>query len=141
MFGVFIEAPASLVLRDSDGLLVACKYIVLLFCCSVKKVEADGFCDYNGCLSFIEVDAELDVNIVVDAFHSEPLTIDGFGCIISDCRGLVANSYFSIQFVKRQANKSTHCLNRVARSHASPFISFLIPSILEDILLADLLIS
>ena len=44
---------------------------------------------------------ELDAKIVVDAFLSEPLAIDKFGCIIGDCRGLVANSYFSIQFVKR----------------------------------------
>ena len=44
---------------------------------------------------------ELDAKIVVDAFLSEPLAIDKFGCIIGDCRGLVVNSYFSIQFVKR----------------------------------------
>ena len=43
---------------------------------------------------------ELDAKIVVDAFHSEPLANDEFGCIIDDYRGLVANSYFSIQFVK-----------------------------------------
>ena len=43
---------------------------------------------------------ELDAKIVVDAFHSEPLAIDEFGCIIGDCRGLVTNSYFSILFVK-----------------------------------------
>ena len=84
---------------------------------------------------------ELDAKIVVDAFHLKPLAIDEFGCIIGDCRGSVANSYFSIQFVKRQANRPTHCLARVARSHASPFISFSILSILEDILLADLFIS
>ena len=40
---------------------------------------------------------ELDAKIVVDAFHSEPLPIDEFG----DCQGLVTNSYFPIQFVKR----------------------------------------
>ena len=84
---------------------------------------------------------ELDAKIVVDAFHSEPLAIDEFECIIGDCRGLVANSYFSIQFVKRQANKPAHCFARATRSHASPFISFSIPSILEDTLLADLLVS
>ena len=39
---------------------------------------------------------ELDAKIMVDAFHSEPLTNDEFGCIIYDCRGLFANSYFSI---------------------------------------------
>ena len=43
---------------------------------------------------------ELDVKIMVDAFHSEPFASDEFGCIIDDCRGLIANSYFSIQFVK-----------------------------------------
>ena len=50
-------------------------------------------------------------------------------------------SYFSIQFVKRQANRPAHCLARAARSHASSFISFSISSILEDTLLANLLIS
>ena len=84
---------------------------------------------------------ELDAKIVVDAFHSEPQDIDEFGRIISDCRGWVANSYFSIQFVKRQTNRLAHCLARAARSHANPFISFSIPSILKDTLLADLLIS
>ena len=82
---------------------------------------------------------ELDAKIVVDAFHLKPLAIDEFGCIIGDCRGSVANSYFSIQFVKRQANRSAHCLARV--EHASPFISFSILSILDDTLLADLFIS
>ena len=77
----------------------------------------------------------------LDVFHSEPFAIDEFGCIIGDCRGLVANSYFSIQFVKQQANRSAHCLAKASRSHASPFISFSVPSILEDTLLADLFIS
>ena len=83
---------------------------------------------------------ELDAKIMVDAFHSEPLAIDEFGCVIGDCQGLVANCYFSIQFVKRQANRSAHCLARAARSHSSPFISFSILSILKDIVLVDLLI-
>ena len=134
----------GMVLRDSDGLLVACKSVVLLFCCSVKEAEAVGL--REGLqrlleLHHFEVDVELDAKIVVDAFHSKPLAIDKFGCIIGDCRGLVANSYFSIQFVKRQANKSAHCLARVVRSNASPFILFSIPSILEDTLLADLPVS
>ena len=46
-----------------------------------------------------------------------------------------------IQFVNRQSNRPAHCLARASRSHASPFISFPIPSILEDTLLADLLFS
>ena len=134
----------GMVLRDSDGLLVSCKSIVLPFYCSVKEAEAAGLCEgLQWLLEFyhFEVDVELDAKIVVDAFHSEPLAIDEFGCIIGDCRGLVVNSYFSIHFVKRQANRRTHCLARAVRSHASPFISFSIPSILEDTLLADLFIS
>ena len=134
----------GMVLRDSNGLLFACKYVVLPFCCSVKEAEAAGLREglqWLLELHHFEVDVELDANIVVDAFHSEPLVIDEFGCIIGDCRGLVANSYFSIQFVKRQANRPAHCLARAARSHASHFISFSIPSILEDTLLAYLFIS
>ena len=30
----------GMVLRDSDGLLVACKSVVLPFCCSVKEAKA-----------------------------------------------------------------------------------------------------
>ena len=134
----------GMVLRDSDGLFVACKSVVLQFCCSVKEAEAAGLREglqWPLELHHFEVDVELDAKIMVDAFHSEPLAIDEFGCIIGDCRGLVANSYFSIQFVNRQANKPDHCLARATLSHASPFISFSIPSILEDALLADLLIS
>ena len=133
----------GMVLRDSDGLLVACKYVVLPFYCSIKEAEAAGLREglqWLLELHHFKVDVELDARIVVDALHSEPLAIDEFGCIIGDRRSLVANSYFSIQFVKRQANRTTHCLARVTRSHASPFISFSIPSILEDILLANLLI-
>ena len=148
MDAAMLKAPITIgvgmVLCDSDGLLVACKYVVLSFCCSIKEVEATGLCDglqWLLELHHYEVDVELDAKIMVDAFHSEPLPIDEFGCIIGDCRGLVTNSYFSIQFVKRQANRSAHCLARAARFHASPFISFSIPSILEDTLLADLLIS
>ena len=133
----------GMVLRDSDGLLVACKSVVLLFCCSIKEVEAAGLREglqWLLELHHFEVDEELDAKIVVDAFHLEPLAIDEFGCIIDDCRGLVATSYFSIQFVKRQENRPTHCLARTVRSHTSHFISFSIPSIFEDTLLADLLI-
>ena len=133
----------GMVLHDSDGLLVACKSVVLPFCYSVKEAEAVGLCkglQWLLELHHFEVDVELDAKIMVDAFHSEPLAIDEFGYIIGDCRGLVANCYFSIQFVKRQANRSAHCLARAARSHASPFISFSIPSILKDTLLVDLII-
>ena len=70
---------------------------------------------------------ELDAKIVVDAFHSEPLAIDEFGCIIGDCRGLVAHSYFLIQFIKRQTNRPTHCLAKAACSHPSFLFRFLIP--------------
>ena len=142
-----LRAPTTvgvgMVLHDYDGLLVACKFVVLPFCCSVKEGETASLHEgLRWLLEFhhFEVDVELDAKIVVDAFHLEPLAIDEFGCIIGDCRGLVANSYFSIQFVKRQVNRSTHCLVKVARSHASPFISFSIPSILEDTLLTHLLI-
>ena len=108
----------GMVLRYSDGLLVACKSVVLPFCCSVKEAEAAGLCEglqWLLELYHFEVDVELDVKIVVDAFHLNLLSIDEFGCIIGDCRGFVANSYFSIQFVKRQANKSAHCLARAVR--------------------------
>ena len=74
---------------------------------------------------------ELDAKIVVDAFHLEPFAIDEFGSIIGDCRGLVANRNLSIQFAKRQANMSAHCLARPACFHANHFISFSIPSILS----------
>ena len=134
----------GMVFCDYDGLLVACKYVVLPFCCSVKEAEAIGLrkgLQWLLELHHFEVDVELDAKIVVDAFHLELIAIDEFGCIISDCQGLVANSYLSIQFVKRQANRPAHCLARAARSHASPFISFSIPSILKYTLLADLLIS
>ena len=71
-------------LRDSDGLLVACKYVVLSFRCYVKEAEAAGLRDglqWLLELHHFEVDVELDAKIVVDAFHSEPLAIDKFGCI------------------------------------------------------------
>ena len=139
-----IAVGVGMVLRDYDGLLVACKSVVLPFCCSVKEAEAIGLREglqWLLELHHLEVDVELDAKIMVDAFHLEPLAIDEFGCIIGDCRGLVANSYFFIQFVKQQANRLAHCLARVVRSHASSFISFSIPSILDDTLLADLLIS
>ena len=134
----------GMVLHDSDGLLVACKYVVLPFCCSVKEAKTTGLrkrLQWLLELHHFEVDMELNAKIVVDAFHSEPLAIDEFGCIIGDYRGLVANSYFSIQFVNRQTNGPAHCLVRATCSHASPFISFSISSILDDTLLADLLIS
>ena len=75
---------------------------------------------------------ELDAKIVVDAFHSKPLAIDDFGCIIGDCRGLVANNYFYIHFVKRQANRPAHCLARATRSHARPFRPCLVRRIKQD---------
>ena len=143
-----LKSPSTvgvgMVLRDSDGLFVACKSVVFPFCCFVKKVEATGLRERLQWLlelHHFEVDVELDAKIVVDAFHSEPLAIDEFGCIIGDCRGLVTNSYFSIQFAKRQANRQVYCFARVVRFYTSPFILFFIPSILKDTLLTDLLIS
>ena len=130
-----IAVGVGMVLRDSDGLLVPCKSFVLPFCYSVKKVEVAGLREglqWLLELHHFEVDVELDAKIMVDIFDLEPLPTNEFGCIIGDCRGLVANSYFSIQFVKRQANRQSHCLARAARSHTSPFISFSILSILED---------
>ena len=83
-----IAVRVRMVLRDSNGLLVACKSVVLPFCCSVKEAEAVGL--HDGLqwlleLHHFEVDVELDAKIVVDAFHLEPLAIDEFGCIIGDC--------------------------------------------------------
>ena len=83
----------------------------------------------------------LDAKIVMDTFHSKSLVIGKFECIIGDYRDLVDNSYFSIQFVKPQANRSTHYLTKVVRFYANSFILFSIPYILDDTLLADLLIS
>ena len=83
-----ITVEVGMVLRDYDGLLVACKSVVLPFCCSVKEAEAVGLREglhWLLELHHFEVDVELDVKIVGDAFHSEPLAIDEFGCIIGDC--------------------------------------------------------
>ena len=78
----------GMVLRDSDGLLVPCKSVVLPFCYSVKDAEAAGLrkgLQWLLELHHFEVDVESDAKIMVDAFHSEPLAIDEFGCIIGDC--------------------------------------------------------
>ena len=41
-----LQAPTAvgvgMVLRDSDGLLVVCKYVVFLFCCYVKEAKVTG---------------------------------------------------------------------------------------------------
>ena len=68
----------GMVLRDSDGLLIACKSIVLPFCYSIKEAEAAGLrkgLQWLLELHHFEVDVELDTKLVVDAFHSEPLAI------------------------------------------------------------------
>ena len=87
-----LKAPTvvgvGMVLHDSDELLIVCKYVVLPFCYSIKDDEEVGFREglqWPLELHHFEVDVELDVNIVVDAFHSEPLAIDEFGCIIGNC--------------------------------------------------------
>ena len=89
----------GMVLRDYNRLLIACKSVVLPFVYSIKKAEAAGLREglqWLFKLHHFEINVELDAKIMVDAFHSKPLTIDEFGCIINDYRGLVANSYFSI---------------------------------------------
>ena len=94
-----ITVGVAIVLRDFDRLLVACKSVVLPFYCSVKETEAAGLRKgLQWLLEFhhFEVDVKLDAKIVVYAFHSKPLAIEEFGCIIDDCQGLVANSSFSI---------------------------------------------
>ena len=68
----------GMVLCDSNGLLVACKSVVLPFCCSVKEAETTGLREglqWLLELHHFEVDVELDAKIVVDAFHSEPLAM------------------------------------------------------------------
>ena len=120
--------PLRVRLHQKGVVSVTCKSVVLPFCCSVKEVEAAGIREglqWLLELHHFEVDVELDAKIVVDAFYSEPLVIGEFRCIIDNCRGFIANSYFSIQFVKRQMNGRAHCLVRVARSHVSPLFRFL----------------
>ena len=89
----------GMVLRDSDGLLIACKSVVLSFYCYVKEAEVVGLREglqWMLELHHFEVDVELDAKIVVDAFNLEPLVINEFGCINGDYQGLIANGYFSI---------------------------------------------
>ena len=143
-----LKAPTGvgvgMVLRDYDGILVACKSVVLLICCSIKEVEEAALRERLQWLlelHHFKVDMELDAKIMMDAFRLEPLAIDEFGSIIGDCQGLVANRNLSIQFVKRQTNMSAYYLARAERSHASPFISYFILSILEETLFPYLLIS
>ena len=88
-----LKAPMAvavgMVLCDFDRLLVACKSVVFPFCCSVKEVEATDLREglqWLLELHHFEIDVELDVKIVVDAFYLKPLAIDEFGCIIGDCR-------------------------------------------------------
>ena len=98
-----IAVGVRMVLRDSNGLLIAYKSIILPFCYSIKETKAAGLREglqWLLELYHFEVDMELDAKIMVDAFHSEPLIFDEFGWIISDYRGLIVNSYFYIQFVK-----------------------------------------
>ena len=76
-----IAVRVGMVLRDSDGLLIAYKAIVLPFCCSVKEAKVAGLCEglpWLLELHHFEVDVELDAKITVDAFHSEPFIIDEF---------------------------------------------------------------
>ena len=78
----------GMVLRDSDGLLVECKSVVLPFCCSVKEAEAT--CLREGLqwlleLHHFEVDVELDVKLWKMHFTRSPFlltSLDALSVII-----------------------------------------------------------
>ena len=62
-----------------------------------------------------------------------------YGFLISDCVCLRGKGNYSIQFVKRQANKCAHVLTKHACFNVSLYESFVIPSWLEEVFISDLL--
>ena len=64
---------------------------------------------------------ETDCKAVVDAFHFHIIDQSEFGCLVNDYKALFSlNANFSLRFIKRQANRVTYIVVRVACYNDSP---------------------
>lgn len=87
------------------------------------------------------VDFELDVETVVDNFHSSKRDYISFGDIVSDCVDFFSTRFnnSSAEFIRRQANEVAHNITKAATSLASFQILVEIPSCIEHVLINELL--
>ena len=140
MFRDLSSIGLGIVMRRNDGQFYACKTLRMPLC-SVKEAEALALREallWALSLKLVDVEFETDSLLVVNSFSSHSLDCSEYGFLILDCVCLRGNGNYSIQFVKRQANKCAHVLARHACFNASLYESFVIPSWLEEVILSDL---
>ena len=130
-----------MVMRRNDSQFYACKTLLVPLSYSVKEAEALALREtllWALSLKLVDVEFETDSLLFVNSLSSQSLDCSEYGFIISNCVCLRGNGNYSIQFVKRQANKCAHVLARHAYFNASLYESFVIHSWLEEVIISNL---
>ena len=130
-----------MVMRRNNGQFYACKTLLMPLSCSVKEAEALALREaliWALYLKLVDMEFETDSLLVVKSLSSHSLDCSEYDFLISDCVCLRGNGNYSIQFVKRQANKCAHVLARHACFNANLYKSFVIPYWLKEVIFYDL---
>jgi len=87
-------------------------------------------------LHYDNIDFVLDSKSVVERFNSNLGDSNELDCIIQACRQLFDSNFQNshVEFNRRQANRVTHELARVAPSHASSHVYDDVPSCIRDLI-------
>ena len=141
MFCDLLAIGLGMVMRRNDGQFYACKTLLMPLSCSVKEAKALALREallWALSLKLVDVEFETDSLLVVNSLSSHSLDCFEYDFLISDYVCLRGNGNYSIQFVKRQANKCAHVLARDVCFNASLYKSFVIPYWLEGVIISDL---
>ncbi|XVF51873.1 hypothetical protein PTKIN_Ptkin04bG0219100 [Pterospermum kingtungense] len=115
----------GMLVRDERGHFIAGRTCWFNSKLSSREAEALGLYQaISWCLArgYGRVVFELDAKLVVTAMQSTVLDLSEFGTIILNCKSIFnQGEAFSLNFVKRQANKVAHALARSSCCYASPY--------------------
>ncbi|XP_016173756.1 uncharacterized protein LOC107616295 [Arachis ipaensis] len=113
-----VKGGVGVVIRDSNGLVVAAATLEVAPALSVREAEAFAF--YQGVniaaqTCFLEIEIEGDNIEVVNALNSNNPFGGTFGTIISNCKALLCCfRFYKISHIKRNKNSVAHSLAKLA---------------------------
>lgn len=122
-----------MVLRDENGSFIACSSLTRAGLVCAKEAEALGLLEALRSLRHQKNFFELDAKCVVDAVNNPMHDVSEFGssCILL----LNQENFFTVNFVRRQANETAHVL--ASLSFASPSVRFHPPDCIFGLLSHD----
>ncbi|RYR53249.1 hypothetical protein Ahy_A06g028266 [Arachis hypogaea] len=113
-----VKGGVGVVIRDSNGVVVAAAMLEVAPALSVREAEAFSF--YQGVnivaqTCFLEIEIEGDNIEVVNALNSNSSFGGPFGTIISNCKALLCCfRFYKMSHIKRNGNSVVHSLAKLA---------------------------